>query len=733
MQERHRASRPILNVALPGNHTLQVHSNITLKCEILFIDDTSPPEISWLRHFSNAWTNDNSKFGREGFDKEGNSRGYRLVDEYGNPMFAELQTCAINGNCGSGKVLGRPLEYSLKNINMSDEGWYSCRATNNYGVTLSSGYISVKASILPGPSKFSKANPPSVSVIAISTVFATAFFFIAAIVCVGFVFRKKRRRRKLALQNAKLVTPITKSVKIYTTIPSATKSCLPIPLEPPTVKIEKVAPQLARHTHRHTQGICNGGNCGMCSYGEYAFTSDPKWELDRFKLKIGDILGEGEFGRVVSAEYTGNLFLGSCSRHTKSESLRNTTVVAVKMLKEGHTDADVIDLVKEMTIMKQMGQDQTNIIKLLGACTQPVGYPLLVVVELAKYGNLKEYLISNKPSTLLTQVTTPVKEFSRGSDSTGIYETPVTIKSTSLKYDRNETDISLDVKELLNMTWQVSKGMTYLSQRKFVHRDLAARNILVCDKKVYKIADFGMARPVHNADYYRRKSNGKVPLKWMAPESIFQCVHTSQSDVWSYGILLWEIFSYGDNPYKGLRVDVLMEFLKQRIPLIENTKDYVMEQPRSMPTEIYRLMGHCWNFDAALRPTWTKIQEVTRNYYEAAQPNEYLIMANTGAPLLQSRPNQLSINNRVSFPYSHPSLSSTETNMLCARQRLSSNFQHNRNISSDQFIENARNMVFRDDIPLLKCSTGYYSLNFYFQLTSNDFTQILITIGVGSH
>ena len=123
MQERHRATKPYLNTALPGNHTVLVNSSLTMECEVRPpYDDTSPPEISWLRHHRDSWTNDQSKFGKKGFDKEGKSRGFRLVDEYNNPKFDELQRCAINGICRDRKPLDKPLEYTLDNITETDEG-----------------------------------------------------------------------------------------------------------------------------------------------------------------------------------------------------------------------------------------------------------------------------------------------------------------------------------------------------------------------------------------------------------------------------------------------------------------------------------------------------------------------------------------------------------------------------------------------------------------------------------
>ena len=113
-----------------------------------------------MRHHRDSTTDDESKFGKDGFDKTGKSKGYRVVDEHNNPKFDELQKCAINGICEDRLALEDPLQYTLRNITRNDEGWYSCLAKNNFGVTLSSGYIKVITSLPTTPSKIVKAQSP---------------------------------------------------------------------------------------------------------------------------------------------------------------------------------------------------------------------------------------------------------------------------------------------------------------------------------------------------------------------------------------------------------------------------------------------------------------------------------------------------------------------------------------------------------------------------------------------
>ncbi|KAA0194578.1 hypothetical protein HAZT_HAZT004636 [Hyalella azteca] len=191
-----------------------------------------------------------------------------------------------------------------------------------------------------------------------------------------------------------------------------------------------------------------------------------------------------------------------------------------------------MDLVSEMEMMKIIGTHQ-NIINLIGCCTQDG--PLFVVVEYAHYGNLRDFLRNSQPQALGYEC--------------AIDQDPKT---------------SLTQRDLLGFAYQVARGMDYLAAKKCVHRDLAARNVLVCQDRVLKIADFGLARDIHSQDYYRKTSEGRLPVKWMAPEALFKRVYTSMSDVWAFGILLWEIMSLGGTPYPSVpSVENLFKLLRE--------------------------------------------------------------------------------------------------------------------------------------------------------------------------
>ncbi|XP_061553793.1 fibroblast growth factor receptor 1-A-like isoform X2 [Phycodurus eques] len=252
-----------------------------------------------------------------------------------------------------------------------------------------------------------------------------------------------------------------------------------------------------------------------------ALPYDPRWELPRERLTLGKPLGEGCFGQVALAEVVG----------LDKERPARVTEVAVKTVKADAGEKDLTDLVSEMEMMKMVGRHK-NIINLIGACTRDG--PLYVVVEYAARGNLREHLRARRP---------PDSEYWRRSA-----EGPPG---------------GVDLQELVSAAYQVGRGMAYLASKKCVHRDLAARNVLVTHDLVMKIADFGLARDVHHVDYYKKTTNGPLPVKWMAPEALFDRVYTHQSDVWSFGVLLWEIFTLGASPYPGVPVEDLFKLLKE--------------------------------------------------------------------------------------------------------------------------------------------------------------------------
>ncbi|XP_077945436.1 fibroblast growth factor receptor 3 isoform X16 [Gasterosteus aculeatus] len=314
----------------------------------------------------------------------------------------------------------------------------------------------------------------------------------------------------------------------------------------------------------------------LANVSELELPSDPKWEFPRTRLTLGKPLGEGCFGQVVMAEAIG----------IDKEKPNKPLDVAAKMLKDDATDKDLSDLVSEMEMMKMIGKHK-NIINLLGACTQDG--PLYVLVEYASKGNLREYLRARRP---------PGMDYS---------------------FDTCKIpDEQLTFKDLVSCAYQVARGMEYLASQKCIHRDLAARNVLVTEDNIMKIADFGLARDVHNIDYYKKTTNGRLPVKWMAPEALFDRVYTHQSDVWSYGVLLWEIFTLGGSPYPGIPVEELFKLLKE---------GHRMDKPANCTHELYMIMRECWHAVPSQRPTFRQLVEDHDRVLSMTSTDEYLDLA----------------------------------------------------------------------------------------------------------
>uniref|UniRef100_A0A672MY74 receptor protein-tyrosine kinase n=1 Tax=Sinocyclocheilus grahami TaxID=75366 RepID=A0A672MY74_SINGR len=362
--------------------------------------------------------------------------------------------------------------------------------------------------------------------------------------------------------------------------------------------------------------------------GNYYTFIDPtqlpyneKWEFPRDKLKLGKTLGAGAFGKVVEATAYG---LGEED---------NVTRVAVKMLKASAHPDEREALMSELKILSHLGQHK-NIVNLLGACTH--SGPVLVITEYCCHGDLLNFL-RNKAENFLNfvmMIQTPMMDYKNvdtermffRSDS-GISSTcsdqyldmrPVSSRPTNSAQSSSldceaEGSWPLDIDDLLRFSYQVAQGLDFLAAKNCIHRDVAARNVLLTNSRVAKICDFGLARDIMNDSNYVVKGNVRLPVKWMAPESIFDCVYTVQSDVWSYGILLWEIFSLGKSPYPNILVD--SKFYK----MIKC--GYQMSRPDFAPPEMYTIMEMCWNLEAAERPTFSKIsQMIERMLGDTADP-----------------------------------------------------------------------------------------------------------------
>ncbi|XP_036799453.1 vascular endothelial growth factor receptor 3 isoform X3 [Oncorhynchus mykiss] len=359
--------------------------------------------------------------------------------------------------------------------------------------------------------------------------------------------------------------------------------------------------------------IMDPGEVPLGEQFEYLPYDSSQWEISMDKLQLGKVLGHGAFGKVIEASIFGI---------SQNNSL---DTVAVKMLKEGACASDHKALMSELKILIHIG-NHLNVVNLLGACTKPSA-PLMVVVEYCKYGNLSNYLRAKREFFLPYRDRSPKTQSqvrrmieagqveprarlppSPSSSSIGSLQSQSPSKSNQKSHSPAVEKLEdlwktpLTIEDLICYSFQVARGMEFLASRKCIHRDLAARNILLSENNVVKICDFGLARDIYKDPDYVRKGSARLPLKWMAPESIFDKVYTSQSDVWSFGVLLWEIFSLGASPYPGVQIDE--DFCKR---LKDGTR---MRAPETASPEIYGIMLACWQGEPRERPPFQALVDI---------------------------------------------------------------------------------------------------------------------------
>lgn len=295
----------------------------------------------------------------------------------------------------------------------------------------------------------------------------------------------------------------------------------------------------------------NGGIWNVSSRNpEYIDTAEvyvvDDWEVERKHIQKLEELGKGSFGLVYRGLFN----------HPTNGDLP----CAIKTVNEKSSYRQRIEFLHEASAMKDFKTE--HVIKLIGVVSQ--GQPALVLMELMENGDLKNFLRSLRPDSENNRYRLPVPT----------------------------------LRQVMQMAIEIADGMAYLSVKKLVHRDLAARNCMVSGDIVVKVGDFGMARDVYETEYYRKEGRGLLPVRWMAPESIKDGKFTSQSDVWSYGVVLWEMATLAEQPYQGFTNDEVMKYVK------DGNK---MRRPEDCPDILYNLMSECWSNMPNDRPTFLEI------------------------------------------------------------------------------------------------------------------------------
>ncbi|XP_058866392.1 focal adhesion kinase 1 isoform X12 [Acipenser ruthenus] len=259
------------------------------------------------------------------------------------------------------------------------------------------------------------------------------------------------------------------------------------------------------------------------------------YEIQRERMELGRCIGEGQFGDVHQGVYM--------SSEDPSMS------VAIKTCKNCTSDSVREKFLQEALTMRQF--DHPHIVKLIGVITEN---PVWIIMELCTLGELRSFLQVRK--------------------------------------------YNLDLASLILFAYQLSTALAYLESKRFVHRDIAARNVLVSSTDCVKLGDFGLSRYMEDSSYYKA-SKGKLPIKWMAPESINFRRFTSASDVWMFGVCMWEILMYGVKPFQGVKNNDV-------IGRIENGERLAM--PHNCPPTLYSLMTKCWAYDPSKRPRFTELK-----------------------------------------------------------------------------------------------------------------------------
>uniref|UniRef100_A0A667XKY8 receptor protein-tyrosine kinase n=1 Tax=Myripristis murdjan TaxID=586833 RepID=A0A667XKY8_9TELE len=292
-------------------------------------------------------------------------------------------------------------------------------------------------------------------------------------------------------------------------------------------------------------------------------------------LSIGKILGEGEFGSVVEG-------------HLRQPDGTSEKVAVKTMKLDSFSQKEIEEFLNEAACMKDF--NHPNVIRLLGVCLEAGSghFPKpMVILPFMKYGDLHSFLLRSR---------------------------------------LGDSPLFLPTQTLLKFMVDIALGMEYLSSRNFLHRDLAARNCMLRDDMTVCVADFGLSKKIYSGDYYRQGRIAKMPVKWIAVESLADRVFTVKSDVWAFGVTMWEIATRGMTPYPGIQNHEIYDYLLE---------GHRLKQPADCLDELYEIMYSCWRADPLDRPFFPQLRKMLEKLTEKlpeSSSKEDIIYINTSFP-----------------------------------------------------------------------------------------------------
>uniref|UniRef100_A0A158R5H6 Protein kinase domain-containing protein n=1 Tax=Syphacia muris TaxID=451379 RepID=A0A158R5H6_9BILA len=308
--------------------------------------------------------------------------------------------------------------------------------------------------------------------------------------------------------------------------------------------------------------------------------ADVICEIPSSQIQVGAIIGQGAFGMVCMGTIHG------------VEGFGRSTTVAIKQLNVNAEDFQKSEFTAEIDIMKQVGK-HPNIVAMYGFCNEPNHQ--CMIMEYVPFGDLKHYLQElRKQFDIVVYNKKCGKNFDMSSNSPSTSMNSAMITNNG-KYAESSS-YCLDPNELQNFALQVASGMAHIESLGIIHRDLAARNILVGRGKQLKISDFGLSR----RGVYVKTSKGIIPLRWLSIEAIEHNLYSTKSDVWAYGVVLWEICTLAGFPYASVSDKELLKHLQQGNRL---------QKPSSCANEIYDIMMKCWAEEPTERPSFASLCE----------------------------------------------------------------------------------------------------------------------------